>query len=208
MTSFTLSGGRLFFAADDGTSGTELWMTDGTPGGTARVVEINPTGPAAPQAFVDLFGTLYFAATDGIFGFEVWKSDGTPAGTTRETDIAALGPCAARAPRTLRAGSSALYFVADDALTGFELWTIAVTPPAGCNVAVVRDATSVGKTAPWVYTTSCPALGANTVDGTIQLTVPLNDTDLTGESTSGGAALAGSEAGADWEIPGEIWALR
>ena len=42
--------GRLFFVADDGIYGGELWVSDGTPGGTALVKDINlervdPTAP-------------------------------------------------------------------------------------------------------------------------------------------------------------------
>ena len=34
--------GRVYFPADDGTSGTELWVSDGTPEGTSLVLDIHP----------------------------------------------------------------------------------------------------------------------------------------------------------------------
>jgi ELWxxDGT repeat protein len=37
-----LGGQRALFVADDGVHGTELWFTDGTPGGTHLVEDINP----------------------------------------------------------------------------------------------------------------------------------------------------------------------
>jgi len=38
---FTPINGRLYFGADDGESGYELWVTDGTEAGTGRVIDIN-----------------------------------------------------------------------------------------------------------------------------------------------------------------------
>jgi ELWxxDGT repeat protein len=35
-------GDTLYFAADDGSHGTELWRTDGTRAGTWLVKDINP----------------------------------------------------------------------------------------------------------------------------------------------------------------------
>ena len=44
LSSLTNVNGTLFFAADDGTNGTELWKSDGTAAGTVLVKDINPGG--------------------------------------------------------------------------------------------------------------------------------------------------------------------
>jgi len=71
---FTYSNGRLYFMADDGAHGFELWSTDGV-GSTALVGEINPSGGANTDNYHEVNGKLFFSATDGTNGFELWKLD-------------------------------------------------------------------------------------------------------------------------------------
>src|SRR6188474_2881820 len=87
-TELTNVGGTLFFAADDGLTGTELWKSDGTSLGTKRVKNINPgTASSFPARFKNLNGIAIFVATDGTHGFEIWRSNGTALGTTMIKDI-------------------------------------------------------------------------------------------------------------------------
>ena len=81
-------GGTLFFSFFDPAVGTELWKSDGMPGGTMRVKDINPgTNGSFPESLVNVGGTLFFVADDGVHGDELWKSDGTAAGTVLVSDL-------------------------------------------------------------------------------------------------------------------------
>jgi ELWxxDGT repeat protein len=75
-------GGTLYFSADDGASGYELWKSDGTAAGTVRVKDISAgASSSTPFYLTNVGGTLYFSANDGVSGNELWKSDGTETGT-------------------------------------------------------------------------------------------------------------------------------
>ncbi len=86
----TRVGDRIFFWANDGVHGMELWLSDATEAGTYMVKDIaagtafslwNPEGSYAAKSLTDVNGTAFFFANDGIHGYELWKSDGTEAGT-------------------------------------------------------------------------------------------------------------------------------
>jgi ELWxxDGT repeat protein len=152
--------GVLYFVANDGLSGRELWKSDGSESGTVRVKDIR-TGAigAVPFSLVDVAGTLYFAANDGPAGHELWKSDGTESGTLRVKDIrpgsgSSLGylPSVQQSPFMTNVNGS-LYFQANDGVTGYELWksdgttagTVRVKEiRSGLNGANIRGLTAVG----------------------------------------------------------------
>ncbi|HEY7213813.1 MAG TPA: ELWxxDGT repeat protein [Thermoanaerobaculia bacterium] len=114
--------GVLYFAADDGIHGMELWRTDGTLAGTHLAVDLRP-GPEGsnPGDLTDFNGRLFFRANDGRNGPALWTSDGTPAGTRAVRDPVA-GSASHTGPVFLRVVGRTLFFVAPVKNRGFELW--------------------------------------------------------------------------------------
>lgn len=80
LSNFTAANGRLFFAAEDGNSGKELWTSDGTTSGTKLVKDIYP-GPISsfPDNLTNINGMIFFITHSSTSA--LWKSDGTAAGT-------------------------------------------------------------------------------------------------------------------------------
>jgi len=118
--------GTLFFSANDGTHGFELWRSEGTRKGTRLVKDINGgSGNSSPRFLTDASGTLFFAANDATHGFELWKSDGTGVGTSLVKDI---NPGNEGSMESGVGGGlftnvgGTLFFVADDGIHGRELW--------------------------------------------------------------------------------------
>src|SRR5205814_4350810 len=71
---FAVANGNLFFSADDGVHGSELWRSDGTPAGTLSITDINPgSTSSAPGALGNVAGTIIFAAMEPVHGRELWK---------------------------------------------------------------------------------------------------------------------------------------
>ncbi len=77
--------GNLYFRADDGSAGLELWRSDGTEAGTYMVKDINGNGSGTMSFtawFAKLNGELFFG-TD----FEFFKTDGTEGGTVEVKNL-------------------------------------------------------------------------------------------------------------------------
>src|SRR5262249_12819330 len=74
--------GALYFSANNGVNGNELWKSAGTAAGTRMLKDIHPGSLPSNPSYLTVVtngttSTLFFAATDGAHGTELWKSDGT-----------------------------------------------------------------------------------------------------------------------------------
>ena len=114
---------KVYFTANDGTHGYELWVTDGTSGGTEMVKDIQ-VGSASgdPYSFFVYNNKLYFTADDGVRGYEIYESDGTSSGTVLKFEI--LAGAASAYPFGFYEYNGKIYFTADDGVHGFELWVM------------------------------------------------------------------------------------
>lgn len=127
----------VFFRADDGVHGFELWVSDGTAAGTRMVKDIHPGANNSLQSnpyFAVMNGRLYFEATDGVNGRELWVSDGTAAGTQMLKDI---NPGSSNStPTFLTVVNNRLFFAAFRPDVGTELW---VSDGTTAGTRLVKD---------------------------------------------------------------------
>lgn len=115
-------GNVLYFSADDGTAGFEVWKSDGTETGTILVRDISPGEASSnPYGLTAAPPYIYFAANAPGMGFELWKSDGTSNGTVLVKDIR---PGADGSnPSQLKFLNGKLFFSANNGTAGAEPWT-------------------------------------------------------------------------------------
>jgi ELWxxDGT repeat protein len=111
-------GGRAWIVYD-GNQGDELWASDGTPGGTLKLVEFPYTDRDFPPVAAN--GVLFFVARDAL-----WRTDGTVQGTF----------AVASRPEQMHAVGSRLFFLSWTTAHGRELW---VTDGTLGGTHIVKD---------------------------------------------------------------------
>ncbi len=145
MGPVTVFGPAMYFMGSDASAGSELWKSDGTVGGTARLVDIVP-GPdsSGPSALTVMGNKLLFWANDLMYGTELHVSDGTAGGTTLFKDIDTLpngtvfGAAGLNTAAWGATVGNTLLFSADNHVldVGMELWK---TDGTAGGTALVKD---------------------------------------------------------------------
>ncbi len=125
--------GKYYFTADNGSSGEEMFVYDGTS--VPKIVFDPDFGPdsSQPDNYVVFNNILYYTATTAADGYELYayNGSGTP---TRISDInpgadnSVSGPCIAFKNKIL--------FVGNTSTNGAELWEY---NPLNSNISIVAD---------------------------------------------------------------------
>ncbi|HEU4418667.1 MAG TPA: ELWxxDGT repeat protein, partial [Planctomycetota bacterium] len=113
-------GTSALCCADDGATGPEPWISDGTPAGTTLLLDIQFTargsGPAGFHAIGDDF---VYSTDDGVVGRELWR---VPAGGTPTLLADILPGPGSSAPGYVVEYRGWHWFAAYDPVNGNELW--------------------------------------------------------------------------------------
>jgi len=196
--------GTLFFTADDGNSGRELWKSNGTAAGTVRVKDIamgtstdnygTYPNSSHPDMLTMVDGVLFFGALDETNGAELWKSDGTGAGTELVKDINPGNADSLTADSSLVNVDGTLFFIANNGTDGAELWKSDGTTggtsmvknigPGSESGLGTSDLVEVGGTLFFAATDGTHGTELWKSDGTEAGTVMVRDIDGTSSSSS------------------------
>ena len=166
--------GLWYFRAFDSEGDVEVYVSDGTPGGTGQLKEINGQAsafdlsylgsPFGASTLADRNGSLFFQASDGIDGSELWKSDGTEAGTQEVADIFP-GPGGSLPFEITALGNNVVFSAEDSLATGRELW---ISDGTEAGTSLLKDLEPTGTTSggfPWWLTRAGNRVFFNGFDG-------------------------------------------
>lgn len=187
-TSMTKVGDRLFFNADDGVHGQELWVTDGAESGTYIVIDLVPGADGSvPQWYMaDLNGIAIFYADNNDDGFDLYRSDGTQPGTnwigevTDNGDPIPEGSCTFSFYYFEHAEGTVFFMGEDEALNREALWKTDGTVEGTLKLKElnINEMLAVGSTLFFVGSGSGQTLAGFDIwksDGTVNGTIRLAD---------------------------------
>lgn len=126
--------GKLYFTADNGLTGYELFVYDGTNAPTLAQDIVLGSAGSSPDDYAALNGKLYFRATDNVYGYELWQYDPVTTNTTRLSDLCA--GIDSSLTGGIIAYNNKLVFAADSGKGNTELFQY---DPASGNISLVAD---------------------------------------------------------------------
>ncbi|TXI67504.1 MAG: T9SS type A sorting domain-containing protein [Flavobacterium sp.] len=119
---------KIYFLADDGIHGDELWVYDGLTNNTFLVKDVIPGSNGIDSSyFLVSDDILYFTANNGT---QLWRSDGTEIGTYLIKQVN-NNNWSANIGQLIKFNNQ-IFFGANDGVNGLELWTSDGTP-SGTN---------------------------------------------------------------------------
>ncbi|MGA0604352.1 ELWxxDGT repeat protein, partial [Caulobacter sp. KR2-114] len=199
-TNLTAVGAQLYFVANDGVHGTELWDYDTTMATLTLAKDISPgAGGSSPANLTVFNGELYFTATDPMNGANVWRIDPTLGAVMVSTAVAGGG--GVNGDGYLTVVGSKLFFLGSDAVHGVGLFVVDASNGAPTFLTSVYNVAG--------YTPSFFAAGADLYflgrdatngselwvsDGTIAGTHRLTDTETPNGANASQFTVVGSQA--------------
>jgi len=123
--------GIVYFGAESGPLGYELWRTDGTPEGTYLLKDIlRGRASSYPWEFIVSGGYLYFQTQDASKRRELWRTAGTAKSTRLVARLRDISPYGGNGPLIASSGGD-LYYDDHRNSTEHSLWKVR---PAGRGV--------------------------------------------------------------------------
>lgn len=111
---------KIYFTANDGVHGEELWVHENITNVTHLVKDISSAFFGfTSQEFAVIGDILYFSPVSSTFGTELWRSDGTETGTYLVKNI---NTATSNTLSNLTVFNGKIYFSADDSINGNEIW--------------------------------------------------------------------------------------
>jgi ELWxxDGT repeat protein len=206
-TSVAEYNGLVYFSADGGAEGMEVWRSNGTAAQTQLFIDILPGSPQSnPESFSTAIGKLFFNAGNPNGGMGSYATDGTQAGTTLITAFpfeTLLG----------EAGSNAYFYRAPATGNSGEIWKTNGTAAGTSKIADLQVAGSGVTFDNSLFVSGRSSLSAesslwkiNPTNDTVQkvTTSPLNVFDL---KVYGGALLFSGDLDQTGTSDSFLWRL-
>lgn len=216
----TPSDGNLFFLADDGIVGRELWRSTGQPGNFTLVNDFDGAATdsgAASNGMVAFGSGVYLDADGSAAGNELWRADA--GGAQIVSDINGAGDSN---PGQLTPVGSSLLFYATTPGNGRELWRTDGVPggtteivkdinPTGSSPCAIAPMTVVGDEAFFCANDGASGNELWRTDGTNEGTVRVGDINPGAASSSPQPVIAHGDTfyfnASDGTTGTELWAV-